>query len=202
MLNNFLVKGFLIGFTIGVPVGVIGALTIQRILANGPIHGLISGLGSCMGDLLYGCIAAFGLTFMSNFLIKYQTQLRLLGGTFVLLLGLKLIISKQPKYSAPININSAIKTFVSSFILSVTNPTTILSFLVIFSSYGLSGNINYINAIELVTGVFLGSGIWWIILIIIISSFKKKINDSFLKKLNEVFGVIIILISLFIFISS
>jgi threonine/homoserine/homoserine lactone efflux protein len=62
-------------------------------LANGPIQGLVSGLGASIADLLYGCVVAFGLTFISDFLIKYQTQLRLLGGILIALVGIKLLIS-------------------------------------------------------------------------------------------------------------
>ena len=64
------VKGFIIGISIAAPVGPIGVLCIQRTLTGGYIHGLVTGLGAATADAVYGFIAAFGLTFISNFLVQ------------------------------------------------------------------------------------------------------------------------------------
>ena len=55
MLENYLIRGLLIGLIFGVPAGAIGTLTIQRTLRGGFWAGLITGLGSSAADLLYAC---------------------------------------------------------------------------------------------------------------------------------------------------
>ena len=89
----FLLKGILIGFSIAAPVGPIGVLCIRRTLAEGRRAGLVSGLGAATADLFYGCVAAFGLTFISQFLINQENGLRLVGGIFLLYLGIKTFLS-------------------------------------------------------------------------------------------------------------
>ena len=74
----FLLKGIIIGFSIAAPVGPIGVLCIRRTLADGRLTGLISGLGAATADLFYGCIAAFGLTFISQFLIDQEWHFHIL----------------------------------------------------------------------------------------------------------------------------
>jgi len=49
-----------------VPIGPAGIMCIRKTLAEGPSHGLIVGLGAATADALYGSIAAFGLTFVSD----------------------------------------------------------------------------------------------------------------------------------------
>src|SRR4030067_3578543 len=86
-------KGLVIGFSIAAPVGPIGILCIKRTLSSGRIVGLASGMGAATADALYGCVAAFGLTFISNFLIREQFILRLIGGALLCFLGVKTFFS-------------------------------------------------------------------------------------------------------------
>jgi threonine/homoserine/homoserine lactone efflux protein len=88
MLSVF-VRGLALGLAIAAPVGPIGVLCIRRTLAEGRLAGLVSGLGAATADAIYGFIAAFGLTFISSLLISYQDAIRLVGGMFLLYLGVK-----------------------------------------------------------------------------------------------------------------
>src|SRR5512136_2012742 len=91
---SLVLKGILIGFSIAAPVGPIGVLCIRRTLAEGRASGLVSGLGAASADAIYGCVAGFGLTFISNFLVSQQVWLRLLGGVFLCYLGFKTLLAK------------------------------------------------------------------------------------------------------------
>ena len=96
----FLFRGLLIGFSIAAPVGPIGVLCIRRTLADGRAAGLVSGLGAATADALYGCVAGFGLTLISNFLVRQQWWLGLLGGLFLCYLGGKTLLSKPAEQAA------------------------------------------------------------------------------------------------------
>uniref|UniRef100_A0ACD5GSR0 Uncharacterized protein n=1 Tax=Desertifilum tharense IPPAS B-1220 TaxID=1781255 RepID=A0ACD5GSR0_9CYAN len=74
---SYLLRGFIIGFSIAAPVGPIGILCIRATLANGRLAGFVSGLGAASADAIYGCIAGFGLTFISNLLVTHSVGLRL-----------------------------------------------------------------------------------------------------------------------------
>lgn len=119
---SFLIKGILIGFSIAAPVGPIGVLCIRRTLAEGRTSGFFSSLGAATADAVYGSIAGFGLTFISNFLINQQIWLSLIGGMFLCYLGIKTFLDRPTKQVISVNKNSLICAYASTFLLTLTNP--------------------------------------------------------------------------------
>ena len=188
----FLLKGILIGFSIAAPVGPIGVLCIRRTLAYGRMAGLISGLGAATADVVYGCIAGFGLTFISQFLVDQQNWLRGIGGIFLLYLGIKTFLAKGSEDEIQSTENGMFSAYLSTFFLTLTNPITILSFVAIFAGMGIiNTDGNYTSALMLVLGVFIGSMLWWMLLSGGASFFQKKINAQGLAWINKISGVII-----------
>ena len=188
----FLLKGIIIGFSIAAPVGPIGVLCIRRTLADGRLAGLISGLGAATADLFYGCIAAFGLTFISQFLIDQELWLRLVGGLFLLYLGIKTFLTKGGAEELEQKKGGLFSAYLTTFFLTLTNPLTILSFMAIFAGLGIvNTGGDYFSALILVVGVFSGSALWWFFLSAGASFFQKKIDAQGLVWINRISGVII-----------
>ena len=189
---SFLLRGLIIGFSIAAPVGPIGVLCIRRTLAEGRGSGLVSGLGAATADAIYGFIAGFGLTFISNFLISQLVWLRLIGGGFLCYLGLRTFLSKPVEHVASAKGNGLFGSYVSTFFLTITNPMTILFFAAIFAGLGVGGaGGNYVSAAVLVLGVFIGSALWWFILSGVVSVFRTKFNPHKLRWVNRISGIII-----------
>jgi threonine/homoserine/homoserine lactone efflux protein len=192
MNTNFFLKGLIIGISIAAPVGPIGVLCIQRTLAVGRLQGLVSGLGAATADACYGLIAGFGLTFISSFMVQQQMGFRLIGGAFLMYLGIKASVSAPSGGKAPMTSPSRVGAYLSTLFLTLTNPMTILAFAAIFAAFGLvSPKANYVSATLLVSGVFLGSALWWFILSSITGLFREKINDGGLRWVNRISGIII-----------
>jgi threonine/homoserine/homoserine lactone efflux protein len=189
---SFLMRGFIIGFSIAAPVGPIGVLCMRRTLAEGRASGLVSGLGAATADAIYGSVAGFGLTFISNFLVSQQLWLHLVGGVFLCYLGIRTILAKPADHAASANGDGLLGAYASTFFLTLTNPMTILFFAAIFAGLGLGGtNGNYMSAGVLVFGVFLGSALWWLVLSGGVSLFRAKFNAYRLQWVNRISGVII-----------
>lgn len=188
---SFLAKGLIIGFSIAAPVGPVGILCIRRSLSQGYLVGFFTGLGAATADALYGFIAGFGLTIISNILVSQQMGLKLMGGLFLCYLGLKIALEKPTEQSANPS-GKIINAYASTFFLTVTNPITILSFIAIFAGLGLGSKNDYWDAGILVLGVFLGSTLWWLILVSGVSLFRNQINTHTLQWINRISGVIII----------
>ena len=158
---SFLVKGMIIGISIAAPVGPIGLLCVRRTLTRGRAAGIISGLGAATADAIYGCIAGFGLTFVSSILISQRNNLRLIGGAFLCYLGIRTFLSKPARQAVMVKGSSLFGDYISTFFLTLTNPMTILSFTAIFAGLGLVGaGGSYASASVLVLGVFIGSSSW------------------------------------------
>lgn len=192
------VKGLIIGFSIAAPVGPIGILCIQRTLNKGRKSGFCSGMGAASADAIYGFLAGFGITAISGVLLKYQSQIRIIGGMFLIYLGLKALLSKPPERAASAAEGPGIAgDFLSTLLLTITNPATIISFAGIFAGFGIvEKGTNYISAASLVIGVFTGSLLWWLLLSTTIDYFKKRFNFSGLKWVNIASGLIIIIMGM------
>lgn len=173
---SYLIKGLIIGFSIAAPVGPIGVLCIRRTLAEGLIFGLITGLGAATADAIYGCIAGFGLTFISSLLIDHQIWLRLVGGFFLCYLGIKTFLAMPHEQMVSAK-GGLVGAYASTFFLTITNPMTILSFAAIFAAIGVASTSgNYLSAGMLVLGVFVGSALWWFILSGSVGVFRERFN--------------------------
>ena len=193
---SFFTRGLLIGLSIAATVGPMSVLCIQRTLNKGQLYGLVSGLGIATADGVYGSIAAIGLTLITNFLINEQIWIRLIGGLFLVYLGIKTILSKPPERAVVLNTktNSYLAAYASTFLLTLTNPLTILSFAAIFAGIGVgSASKSLLSATAVVLGVFSGSTLWWIILTSGISLLRKKMNALWLLWINRISGAIITL---------
>ena len=194
-LLSALFRGLLIGFSIAAPVGPIGVLCIRRTLTDGRLAGLSCGLGAATADAVYGCVAAFGLTSVSSFLVDQQPWLRPVGGGFLIYLGLKTFLERPAEREAtPANGSSVglAGAYSSTFFLTITNPSTILSFAAIFAGLGLGETgEGYALATALVVGVFSGSALWWFILSGGVSLFRPKLDTGALRWVNRISGTII-----------
>lgn len=199
---NLLLKGLLLGFSVAAPVGPIGLLCIKRTLSEGKLSGFVSGLGAATADLVYGCIAAFGLTAISSFLLYYKQPIQIVGGIFLVYLAVKIFFSRVPEKSALGDIDvSLTKSYISTFFLTITNPVTIISFMAMFAGLGIIAAVgNYFQSVIVVIGVFLGSAIWWLTLSMIVGLFHKKISSRTMYWINIIAAVFILLLACFSFI--
>jgi threonine/homoserine/homoserine lactone efflux protein len=207
MYLQIIFQGILIGVTIAAPVGPIGILCIRRTLAEGRLAGFSSGLGAATADALYGAIAAFGLTFISVFLINQSLWLRLGGGSFLIYLGIKTFLSVPSKETglnpSSSNGDSLLSYYGSTLFLTLTNPITIISFAAIFAGFGIVNNQSNDNlaASSMVLGIFLGSSIWWLSLSVLTGFFRRMVNHNTMIWINRVSGTIIVSFGLLALIS-
>ena len=185
-------RGLIIGFSIAAPVGPIGVLCIRRTLAEGRLAGFLSGMGAASADMLYGAIAAFGLTAVQDLLLGQASWLRIIGGVFLLYLGVRTFVSKPAGQAAVSSRSGRFGAYLSTFLLTLTNPITILSFLAIFAGLRLGETDgNYFSASLMVAGVFLGSAAWWLTLSTGVSLLREKFTPALLAWVNRLAGVLI-----------
>jgi threonine/homoserine/homoserine lactone efflux protein len=185
-------RGLVIGFCIAAPVGPIGVLCIRRTLVQGQWVGLLTGLGAATADAMYGAIAGFGLTFISTVLVDQAGWLQLIGGLFLCCLGVKILLDKPASEAASATGQTMIGAYLSTVVLTLTNPATILSFVAVFAGLGLaSTQYDYGAAAVLVVGVFLGSALWWLLLSGGVSLLRHRFALKHLHWLNRVSGIVI-----------
>jgi threonine/homoserine/homoserine lactone efflux protein len=201
---NLLFKGVAVGLVVAVPIGPIGLLCTQRILASGRMHGLVSGLGAATADAIFASLSAFGLTLVSGFMVQQNTWFRLFGGIFLCLLGIRVFLVKRTKGGPLAEKLCHFNNYVSTLLISLSN---LMSFLVIaglFAGLGITGlGTKWGSSVLPVVGVFLGSMFWWTTLSVSVGVFHKKVADNTLVLLARilggiltVFGIVVIIITI------
>jgi threonine/homoserine/homoserine lactone efflux protein len=149
-------------------------------------------MGAASADMFYGAVAAFGLTAVQDLLIGQSNWLRIVGGLFLLYLGVKTFLSKPAEESVEARRGGLFSAYLTTFFLTITNPITILSFLAIFAGLRLGEmDGNYLSASIMVLGVFVGSAAWWLTLSTGVSLLHEKFTPALLTWVNRLAGVII-----------
>jgi threonine/homoserine/homoserine lactone efflux protein len=190
---SFALRGLLLGFSIAVPVGPIGLLCIRRTLADGRLSGLVTGMGAATADGCYGAVAAFGLTAVSSFLLGERLWVHLVGGAFLLYLGLRIVLAGPPDKAAVVTRSGLGGAYASTILLTLSNPLTILSFAAAFAAFGVAGSRGTALSAGLITlGVFCGSALWWVILSGLVSALRTRLTAGALLWINRASGLLIV----------
>ena len=188
-----LTKGLLIGFSTAVPIGPIGIMCIQLSIASGRRHGMASGLGAATADMLFGSVAIFGVTIISNFLLDNNDVIRVAGGIILLIIGARIIAAKRKSMEPEIRKGNVFQTYATTFFLTLTNPMTIIAymtFLTVFNTAS-SGHQGVASSSLVVAGIFLGSTLWFGLLTTLAGQLKKRLTPAWLHRINRVLGIII-----------
>jgi threonine/homoserine/homoserine lactone efflux protein len=202
-LSDLFLRGLVIGFSVAAPVGPIGVLCIRQTLAKGRLAGLLSGLGAATADAVYGALAALGLGLVSQFLVDQQELLRLVGGLFLCCLGVRVWhapVQTEPPSEGEIDhgvgrnrFTGAAGAYFSTFFLTLTNPITILSFAAIFAGLGLAATApGPLAGAALVSGVFVGSAAWWLLLSGLVGFLRHRLPAVALRSINRMSALIIL----------
>ena len=201
---EILLKGIILGLTVSMPLGPIGIVLINRTIKRGILSGLFSGLGLASADTILAILAGLGFTFIIGFIKEERFILSLIAGMVIILVGIKVFLSNPVKdlRSREKSNKSLWRDYYSVFVLSITNPYTILIFVAFFSGIHAPENIKpELVPFFLIPGIFIGTITWWIFLSYFISRFKKKIRLRGIVRVNKFSGIAIIVLGVIILLS-
>ncbi|HLK67303.1 MAG TPA: LysE family transporter [Bryobacteraceae bacterium] len=198
---ELLLRGILCGLIITAPVGPVNVLCVERTITKGWRSGIVSGLGSALADAIYATIAGFSISLVIQFLMRELFWIRLFGGILLILLGVWYYFrpskTKLGEEKESDGVDSA-----STFLLTLTNPTTVLSFLAVLAFLGLGNSRPWYLTLVLVGGIFCGAMLWWVILTGVVHRIRNRFTDGAMLWLNRIgglaigaFGVITLILS-------
>lgn len=192
-MNDFeaLLKGMIAGLAISASVGPVNVLCFSRTLAKGPRSGFISGLGAAAADTIYGAIAGFSIHAVIGFLMRDESGIRLVGGSLLIAVGIWYYFRRPRKLQEVQQDDSAQSDFTSAFLLNLTNPTTVLSFLAVLAALGLYGQRPWWQGLLLVGGIFVAAVLWWMCLAAVAGHFRDRVTDRTMVWMNRVAGIAI-----------
>lgn len=192
-----LVKSIVLGFSVAIPIGPIGIICIRKTLLYGKKASLATGLGASLADGFFAFVAAFSVKVIAHWFFIFRSPIEIIGGIFIIYLGLKSfkkIYSELPVISE--NKNSYIGNFISAFLLTLTNPITLITFTLLFANFGLGKQTGYFIPGLTVAGVCIGSMAWWIALTFGVDFLKSKFTHNTLNTITRATGFILILLGI------
>ncbi len=197
-----ILSGMVMGLVAAVPIGPVNLICIRRSFAFGPVNGFVSGLGAALGDGLFAAIMGFGLTWIAQMIEGYAQIIELIGGAMMVWMGYKTFVSpffpRNVDDKADKEGTNLFRAILSTFVLTVTNPVTLLSFGVMFAGLGgLAGGAGSFNDASLVVaGVVGGSAGWWLALTTVIGLFHTRIDEKAMRIINRTCGVLVMVCGL------
>lgn len=192
---QLIATGIMIGIAVSAPIGPINLICMRHSLSYGFMAGVLSGLGSVLGDGTFAVVAAFSLTAMSDLILQWAPVLQVLGAIMLIAMGIRTYFANPVLAGLgekpPLHRHFA--TLATTYVLTITNPATMMGFAAIFGGIGglVKETASYTSAITLVMAVMLGSLSWWIFVARIVSTGKTRIKEKHLRRINRVTGVII-----------
>lgn len=197
-LIELFLKSALIAFTVAIPIGPMAMLCVKYTISHNYKGGISAGLGIALADVVCAGIAGFGVGFIIRLLFEYSAILKVGGGLFLLLLGIKelltpTIIELRQKFQAK---DAVIITW-STFFLTVMNPLTIALYLAVFPAFDIH-SLEIAGITSIIIGIFLGAMLWWNIFVSLVCYFKNRASLFLVIYANVANGFIMVVFGLVI----
>src|SRR5467141_2725586 len=173
----FLVAGILLNLTPGPDT----AYILGRSIAQGREAGIASALGICVGSIFHSCAAALGLSAILATSAVTFSAIKLLGGAYLVFLGIKMLFDRQRELSLRSNFrrHTAAAAFRQGVFTNVLNPKVALFFLAFLPQFiDPASNMKVLAFLTLgLTFVTTGT-IWCLVLAWFASAFSERLRGS------------------------
>jgi threonine/homoserine/homoserine lactone efflux protein len=130
--------------------------------------------------------------------------LAVVGGVILILLGASILMARgRVAEAAPAAGGRGIAwAYASTLGLTITNPTTVVSFAALAATLGLGTGGSLVRPALVVIGVFLGSAAWWCILVFGASQLRARLTPAVVRGISTFSGVAISVLGILAAISA
>lgn len=188
--------GAVIGLIMAIPVGPVNLLAISRTLRHGFLAGFVAGLGGMVADTVLAVIAAFGVTWVIDFVEGNARPIQFGGGILLVVMGIAAMRSHPHlERSTTVAPSSSVwRGGVSAFFMTVSNPGAAIAMLALFGSLGDLEDVERggFASMIVVAGVAAGSTIWWFLLATMVGRLRDRLSDGWLHRVNMTAGVVLL----------
>jgi RhtB (resistance to homoserine/threonine) family protein len=193
----FLAAGVLLNLTPGPDTVYI----LGRSIAQGREAGVAAALGICVGSIFHTCAAALGLSAILATSTVAFGAIKLLGGAYLIFLGIKLFLDRRQDLSLPSNFRqlTSVAAFQQGVLTNVLNPKVALFFLAFLPQFIDPATNNKILAFVTLGFTFVTTGtIWCLLLAWFASGFSERLraNPTVTAWLNRAVGSLFVFLGL------
>ena len=165
----------------------------------GPLPAIWLSIGHTIGDIIYVALAMLALNALAELISDSMLYVKILGASYLIFIGYQQFRSRGVSFEQSTKKSSILKLLLAGFIVGVTNPKTIifyLSFLPIFIDLN-----NLTTATEVQVIIAIGATVFFVLSLanILGIRLRKHIeNPSTIKRINQVTGITMIFVGIFV----
>ena len=165
----------------------------------GPLPAIWLSIGHTIGDIIYVALAMLALNALAELISDSMLYVKVLGASYLIFIGYQQFRSRGVSFEQSTKKSSILKLLLAGFIVGVTNPKTIifyLSFLPIFIDLN-----NLTKATEVQVIIAIGATVFFVLSLanILGIRLRKHIeNPSTIKRINQVTGITMIFVGIFV----
>lgn len=198
-----LLKGFVFGAVLASPVGPVGILCLKENVLHERLQGFLSSLGIALAYGIVTFLILIGMRQFSDFLILHQVKFELAGGSLLCYLGISSLVKKKWKQvfsEKGREDKNYLRTFFTTFFMTIFNPITFITFTVILTDLGIiARHVNFIHDAEFALSVFMGTVSFWIVLNFIIQLLKKHSTFRLYQWIHYITSAALIVFGIMVF---
>lgn len=198
---TFILKGFIIGITVSIPIGPIMMLTVQKCVNDGHKSGFSCGLGATIVDTVCAVISSFALSAIGKFIEENTAIIEIIGGLFITGVGVNMLLTRIKDHRSRESYST--RNTAKAAAMGFSNPAALAVMLAVFASFkmDMSGQPGLIPLLTIVA-VSAGSAGYWYMISRIIAHFGDKFNFKVLLIINRLAGIGVILFGLYLIIKG
>lgn len=193
---QLVIKGLLVGVIASAPMGPVGVLCIQRTLQKGRAYGLATGAGAALSDIIYALMTGAGMTLVMDFVENERNLfvLKLVGSAMLLIFGLYMFRSDPRKCIRSVSKKKGtlVHNFVTSFLLTFSNPLIIFLFIALFSLFTFVVPNHLFEQCIGYTSIVVGAMAWWWGLTYVIDRMRRSFGLRGILRLNRTIGTVVV----------
>lgn len=189
----------ILGLSLSAPIGPINAAQLDRGIKKGFWHSWLFGLGAVLADILYMVLVYLGVVhFLSTPFM--QTFLWLFGAFVLIYTGIESLINAgKVNISTKKKDESLIANLFSGFIMSLSNPMTILFWLGIYGSVLVKTASDHgkSDLFWFSTAIIIGVLIWDLTMAGVSSIFRKLLSTRAITLISVLSGLSLIIFGIY-----
>ena len=196
---TFILKGFIIGIIVSIPIGPIMLLTVQKAVNNGRKPAFACGLGATVVDTTCAIISAFALSAISSFIETHTSLIEIIGGLFIAGVGVTMLFVKLEERLESRATSWSTKNLVKAATMGFCNPAALAVMLAMFATFKMDmSGMCIIVPILAILALSAGSAGYWYLVASVVAHYGKRFNMRILLIINRIAGIGVILFGLWL----
>ena len=165
----------------------------------GPLPAIWLSIGHTIGDIIYVALAMLALNALAELISDSMLYVKVLGASYLIFIGYQQFRSRGVSFEQSTKKSSILKLLLAGFIVGVTNPKTIIFYLSFLPIFVDLNNLTLRTEVQVIVAI--GVTVFFVLSLanFLGIRLRKHIeNPSAIKRINQVTGITMIFVGIFV----